>query len=88
MSHSHTWDSVTGKPSTFTPSNHSHTWGEISSKPSTFTPSAHNHNDIYYTKTEITNLFSPVSVFTTEEPEDGAATSYTDGTLICVYEEV
>ena len=54
-----TWDSITGKPSTFAPSSHSHgwgeisnkpaqatrwpTWGEVSEKPTSFTPAAHSH---------------------------------------------
>ena len=37
------WDDVTGKPSTFTPSAHGHVWGDLSGVPSTFTPSAHTH---------------------------------------------
>ena len=51
----------------------------------------HNHDDRYYTETEVTNLlknYSPITVFTTEEPIDGATSSYPDNTLICVYEEV
>ena len=59
-SHSHSWDSITGKPSSFTPASHTHawsqitgapayatrwpSWSEVTSKPSTFTPSSHSHN--------------------------------------------
>lgn len=38
-----TWDNLSNKPSTFTPSTHSHSWGTIADKPTTFTPSAHTH---------------------------------------------
>ena len=37
------WDSITGKPSAFTPVAHGHGWDEITDKPTTFTPSAHTH---------------------------------------------
>lgn len=36
------WNDLTDKPSTFTPSAHDHAWGEITDKPSTFTPASHN----------------------------------------------
>ena len=52
-SHSHSWSSITSKPSTFTPTSHSHAWADISGKPSTFTPSSHTHDDRYYTESEI-----------------------------------
>lgn len=45
-----TWDAISGKPSTFTPSAHTHLWADLTDKPSTFTPSAHTH-----TTAEITN---------------------------------
>jgi hypothetical protein len=51
--HSHTWSSITGKPTTFTPSSHGHAWGEITGKPTTFNPSSHNHSI-----SDITNLQS------------------------------
>lgn len=41
--HSHSWSTITSKPSTFTPSSHGHSWSEITSKPSTFSPSWHDH---------------------------------------------
>ena len=72
----------------FSKSTHSHSWGQITGKPSTFVPSSHNHNDLYYTKTECTTLFSPITVFTTTDPGEGITSSLSDGTLICVYEEV
>lgn len=31
-SHSHSWDSITGKPSSFTPSSHTHSWTSITDK--------------------------------------------------------
>jgi hypothetical protein len=39
-----TWNEVTGKPTSFTPSSHSHSWSEITGKPSSFTPSSHSHS--------------------------------------------
>jgi hypothetical protein len=55
-----TWNSISGKPSSFTPSSHTHawsqitsipsyatrwpTWAEVTGKPSSFTPASHNHN--------------------------------------------
>ena len=53
--HSHSWSSITNRPSTFTPSSHSHGWGDITGKPSTYTPSSHTHDDRYYTESEINN---------------------------------
>ena len=86
LSHSHTWDNITNKPSSFTPSSHGHAWPEITGKPSTFAPSSHNHNDLYYTKNEVTNLFSPSNIFVTEDIGEGITVTYPDNTLICVYE--
>ena len=88
LTHSHTWDSVSGKPSTFTPSSHNHSWSEISGKPSTFTPSAHNHNDIYYTKEQSTTIFSPITVFLSEDIGEDITVIYPNNTLICVYEDI
>lgn len=44
LGHTHAWSTITGKPTTFTPSSHTHTWTEITGKPSTFTPTAHSHS--------------------------------------------
>lgn len=44
VGHSHGWDQITGKPSTFAPSTHRHSWGELDGVPSSFTPSAHGHS--------------------------------------------
>ena len=52
-SHSHSWSSITGKPSTFAPSSHTHPWNSITGKPSTFAPSSHTHDDRYYTESEM-----------------------------------
>ena len=41
--HSHSWNQITGKPSTFAPSTHNHTWTEITGKPTTFAPTTHTH---------------------------------------------
>lgn len=43
-SHTHTWASVTGKPTTFAPSSHTHPWSQITGAPATYTPSDHNHS--------------------------------------------
>lgn len=45
-SHSHSWASITGKPTTFAPSSHSHDWNSITGKPSSFNPSSHNHTGL------------------------------------------
>ena len=41
--HSHTWNSITNKPSWIGSSKPSYSWNEISGKPSSFTPSSHTH---------------------------------------------
>lgn len=46
-----TWDSVSGKPSSFTPSAHTHPWSEVTDKPTSFTPASHTH-----LKAEITDF--------------------------------
>lgn len=38
-----TWDEVTDKPTTFTPTAHAHAWEEVTGKPAAFTPIAHTH---------------------------------------------
>ena len=88
LAHVHTWDSITSKPSTFTPSSHTHTWDQVTDKPSTYAPSSHNHNDIYYTETEITNLLKNYALIemTSEDIGEGVSVVYPDNTLICVYE--
>lgn len=52
-SHSHNWESVTGKPSSFNPAAHSHDWASIEEKPETFAPSEHDHDSRYYTESEV-----------------------------------
>ncbi|MFE4635050.1 tail fiber domain-containing protein [Streptomyces sp. NPDC056773] len=37
------WSSLTGKPSTFTPSTHGHKWADISDAPATLPPGPHTH---------------------------------------------
>lgn len=39
-----TWDNVSNKPTTFTPSTHAHSWAQVTGKPTTFTPSTHSHS--------------------------------------------
>lgn len=41
--HTHTWTSITSKPTTFTPSTHTHAWADVTGKPATFAPSTHSH---------------------------------------------
>jgi hypothetical protein len=43
-SHTHSWSTITGKPTTFAPSSHTHSWSSITSKPTTFAPSSHTHS--------------------------------------------
>ncbi|ATI18646.1 minor tail protein [Streptomyces phage Amethyst] len=38
------WNSLSNKPSTFTPATHSHAYADITSKPTTFPPSTHSHD--------------------------------------------
>ncbi len=38
------WDKITDKPNTFTPSSHQHDWDSIESKPTRFTPASHRHD--------------------------------------------
>lgn len=61
--HSHSWDQITNKPTSFPPSSHTHswsqitgapdtatrwpTWNEVSGKPGSFPPSSHHHDDRY-----------------------------------------
>lgn len=42
--HTHAWDQITGKPTTFSPSPHRHGWADLDGVPGTFTPSAHTHD--------------------------------------------
>lgn len=56
--HTHTWDNISGKPTTFTPSTHNHddryyTETEIDAKLAGMPISGHNHDDRYYTETEL-----------------------------------
>lgn len=43
-SHTHTWASVTSKPTTFAPSSHTHPWSQVTGAPATYAPSDHNHS--------------------------------------------
>src|SRR5574344_924106 len=57
------WNNVSGKPSTFTPSSHTHddryyTESEIDTKLSSKSNTGHTHDDRYYTETEVNNLLS------------------------------
>src|SRR5574344_1617389 len=57
------WNNISGKPSTFTPSSHTHddryyTEGEINTKLSGKSDTGHTHDDRYYTETEVNNLLS------------------------------
>ena len=39
--HSHNWTTITGKPTTFTPTSHKHSWTDLTNVPTTFAPSTH-----------------------------------------------
>lgn len=72
-----TWDSITGKPSTFTPSAHNQDWSTITGKPTSFTPAAHNQgidtiSDI--NATWKTTLKSAPSAYVTRWPAWGEVT--------------
>jgi len=43
LTHTHTWNQITGQPSTFPPATHSHNWDSITGRPATFAPVTHNH---------------------------------------------
>lgn len=51
-----TWNDITEKPSTFSPSAHTQDWSTITGKPSSFPPSVHTHDDRYYTESEVNKL--------------------------------
>jgi len=53
--HSHTWASITGKPSWL--SDDLVSWSEVQSKPTSFPPEAHDHDGRYYTETESDGLY-------------------------------
>ncbi|EFL15318.1 tail fiber domain-containing protein [Streptomyces sp. C] len=38
------WSTLTGKPTTFTPSTHTHLWADITDRPSSLPPAAHTHD--------------------------------------------
>ncbi len=42
-SHSHNWESITGKPTSYPPASHSHDWESVKDKPASFPPEAHAH---------------------------------------------
>ena len=65
--HSHSWDSVTDKPSTYPPSSHSHSWDSVTGKPSTYTPSSHSHSwdSVTGKPSKLVNLLSTTYTSTT-----------------------
>ena len=80
--HTHNWNDISGRPSTFTPASHNHndiyyTEIEMNNLLAQYSKTNHTHDE-----------YSPISVFTDSDPGDNASTSYPDNTLICVYEEV
>lgn len=42
--HSHSWNAITNKPISFTPSSHSHSFDSLTDKPSAYVPLNHQHN--------------------------------------------
>jgi hypothetical protein len=58
-SHTHLWEHITDKPSTFTPSSHNHVWLDITDPPATYTPSAHTH--LWEHITDKPSTFAPVA---------------------------
>lgn len=42
--HNHSWNDITNKPASYTPSSHSHSFDSLTEKPMTYTPSSHQHN--------------------------------------------
>ena len=57
----HKWESITGKPSTFTPSAHTHAQGDITGLASALAGKAdtgHTHDDRYYTESEVDSKLS------------------------------
>ena len=63
------WNNITNKPTTFTPSAHNHKWIDITDKPTTFTPSAHNHKwiDITDRITKVSQLTNDAGYLTTHQ---------------------
>ena len=55
--HTHSFDSLTEKPTTFPPSAHTHSFDSLTGKPTTFPPSAHTHS--FGSLTEIPETFPP-----------------------------
>ena len=81
--HTHTWNDISGKPNTFTPSSHNHndlyyTETEVNNLLTQYSKSTHNHNTLYAPIDQI--------VYTSTDPGDGTSVSLSDNTLICVYE--
>ena len=72
--HTHTWDSITNRPSTFTPSSHNH-------NDLYYTESEVNSLLSY-------KLNNTAIQYTVDDPGDNTTSSLPDNTLICVYEEV
>ena len=60
----HKWDSITGKPSTFTPSAHTHAQSDITGLTAFLadkSDTGHTHDDRYYTETEINSKLATKS---------------------------
>lgn len=60
----HKWDSITGKPSTFTPSAHTHAQSDITGLAASLagkSDTGHTHDDRYYTETEINSKLATKS---------------------------
>ena len=90
-SHSHSWDSVTGKPTTFAPSSHNHddryyTESEMDTKLSGKANSSHTHN--YAGSSSAGGTAASVNGFTfgVQTSDPGANSSLTTNKFLFVYE--
>lgn len=60
----HKWDSITGKPSTFTPSAHTHSQADITGLAASLagkSDTGHTHDDRYYTESEVNSKLATKS---------------------------
>ena len=77
--HSHAWDAITGKPSSFTPASHNQAASTITA--GTFGGAVAAPASTAYTTNQLRN-----TVFTTTDPGAGTSTTHANGSIICVYE--
>lgn len=82
------WDDITGKPSTFTPSSHTHAKSEVGLANVDNTADANKtvNKALLASGTDVTSAQLRNVVFTQTAPTVGASSSYAIGTIIAVYE--